>query len=743
MAKLNITPQINTNYSSKYYCIHSVQRLNSEFNTNVFTSNIPIPQLLKNRDIMLVDDLRGDARWGMNKIIQRNISTNRVQEIKTEYLESQNRAIKFFPAITVVLLPKTNGEPSKQYRNSADFFDNIEGIEVTRPYEGDEFIFDYPIELKWDKNTLSALVIDGQHRVSAIRSFYEGKNETSYHNISIPVTFVLFKNSTELDLIQATRTLFIDVNNTPRLVSEEKLIFIDDRNIHRRITAQALGANVPGDEEDDVYQRMLQMDDFMINNDSFINRYFLEESGKDDEESRGFLTNHKSLFPWEISNIMTIHRNILGNILLKYKDVDKMRDIRSICSLINNTILEEIDSAQSVEELTENKKTQLKERLSNAGVTDSELAIFNILIRLKAKNLDEIQEARSEFFVGTIATEEEKLDRDVFINLLHNIYNQDCSKDSAFELSEATITNLLTERCSVYIDILTQVYNKLWFIDEIKQSILEYAEADRKLIFNFIINTHESLKVESNIRRRADKVKRQITTFLNESEEEVEQRKRVLTDWAGNLDNTQKNNLLRTVVGQEMLFIFLTSLSDKITNLNIEETIDYINDLGGKNFFRSDYLIELNYFEEESFAVSEFNHWSEIIMKGDSMKPGLTNASKGANLIHLVKNNIYNRTVGDSNFRILDRLQKSYGQYILEKITSGDQARVYTIYLAAKDRDDLEKYLTSKDIETISEVFETGDQLTVKVQSIIVKLLGGITLEEVVKHFNQVEHDIV
>src|SRR6476620_5082710 len=100
MAKLNIKTTSSIDFSSSYYCIHSIQKLNSEFDTNVFTSNIPIAQLLKNRDILLVDDLRGDVRWGMNKIIQRNISSKRVEEIKSEYLETQNRSIKFFPSIT-------------------------------------------------------------------------------------------------------------------------------------------------------------------------------------------------------------------------------------------------------------------------------------------------------------------------------------------------------------------------------------------------------------------------------------------------------------------------------------------------------------------------------------------------------------------------------------------------------------------------------------------------------------------
>lgn len=735
MSKISIKVQNKTDYSSEYYCIHSIQRLNSEFDTNVFTSNIPISQLLKNRDIMLVDDLRGDARWGMNKIIQRNISVKRVEEIKNEYLDSKNRAIKFFPAITVILLPKTNGEPKQQYNESKSTFDNIAGISIEKTYESDDFIYNYPVQLKWDRNEISALVIDGQHRVSAIRNFYEGKNENSYNGISIPVTFIIFKNDPRIDLIQATRALFIDVNNTPRLVSEEKLIFIDDRNIHRRITSKSLGANDPGDDQEDFYQLMLHEDDYLLTNNSFINRYLIEETGKDDEENRGFFSNHGNLFPWEISNIMTIHRNIIGNILLKYKDVDKTRDLRSICNQLNPIILSEIEGSESLEEVSEPKLKSLFERLSHSGLSDSEIEIFNNLIRIKKKNLEEIQEARSEFFTGSIATEEEEKDRADFVTLLQNIYNQDCSKDSAFELSANKITEILQEKCAIYIELITKTFNELWFTKQIKDSILEYTDENRELIFNFILNTHESSKVESNIRRRADKVQKQINLFLEDITEDITQRKRTLQEWSSKLEELQKGNLIRSVVGQEMLFLYLTDLNSKYSFIDINSEIKFINSLGAISFFDSNYKFELHFLDEDQFKIVEFNQWSEIIMSGSNMKPGIINANKGSSLIYAIKNGIINRAAAGSNLRLLDRLQKAYGQYALNNITNKDSNKLFAIYSSAKKSKTLSNYLTQNDIETISENFPNTESITIKAKNVLIKLLGGIVVEQVINHF--------
>ncbi|GGZ49028.1 DNA sulfur modification protein DndB [Mesonia mobilis] len=731
---LNIKPRQQNDHSNPYYCIHSLQKLNSEFDTNVFTTSIPISQLLKNRDILLVDDLKADAKWGMNKIIQRNISDKRVKEIKNEYLDTNHRQIKFFPAITIILLPKTSGEPSQSFNNSQNSFDDIAGIDVIKEYgETDLYLYDHPITLKWDKNKISALVIDGQHRVKAIRSFYDSKNEAHYDGISIPATFVVFKNSPNLDLIQATRALFIDVNNTPRLVSEEKLIFIDDRNIHRRITAKIFGSNDPGDDSSDYYQKMLQQEDFLLNEENILSRYLVEESGKDDEESRGFLSNHRNLFPWEVSNIMTIHRNIIGNILLRFKDVDKTRDIRSLCHELNNSILEEIEKKESTEELTDKEREVIVDRLAKSGLSNEEIDIFKNLMDIKYRNLEEIRDVESEFLIGTAADDEEEKDRKDFVKLLLNIYNQDCSKDSAFEFSSNSITNLLLEKCSIYISLPTYVFNNLWFTKNIKNSILDHGQNDRKLIFNFILATHETLKVQNSLRRRNDKVDKQVKNFIKQYEISETSRVKTLTNWAKSLAKSQNGNVLRTVVGQEMLFIYLMKQSGKLRDINIENELEIINTLGDINFFNSEFLLKIKFPEALDCSVLDFQIWSEIIMNGNKMKPGITNAMKGADFIDMVKNKISNRINGGSKLRSLDRLQKSYGVAVTKKIAEGDNEILFKMYEVAQDYFQLDKYLNNNEIEIITEHFANAEQLTDRSKNVLSKLYGGYAFEQVVE----------
>ena len=529
------------------------------------------------------------------------------------------------------------------------------------------------------------------------------------------------------------------MNNTPRLVSEEKLIFIDDRNIQRRITAKILGANDPGNQEEDVYQKMLGDENFFLDNTNFINRYLLEESGKDDEEHRGFLSNHNSLFPWEISNIMTIHKNILGNIFLKHVEVDKTRDIRSIAKQLSTSILDEIESTESVEELSESKTQTLLNRLKSNGLSISEIEIFNNLIILRKRHLEELQQAQRDFMTGSVADDDETADLEEFKRVLSNIYNQDCSKDTAFEISSNEITNLLNETCAIYVNFIIKVYNNLWFTKQIKNSIIDHEKEDRTLIFNFILSTHEKLKIDNITRQRKDKVDRLISNFFSEYDEVPNDKKDVIQNWSNKLSNELNPILLKKIVGQEMLFIYLTELNTKLSLVNLNDSLKFINSLGINNFFNSNYGIEISFFDTEEFKIEKFNPWSEIIMKNKSMKPGLINAKKGADLILFIQNKWTNRknTTG-GNLRKLDKIQKSYGIEILSHIAKDDQGVLFKLYTKTKGFTAFDKYLTTNEIEIINEKFDSAESLSPRVIAILGKFYGALALEQVINHISKI-----
>jgi hypothetical protein len=124
-------------------------------------------------------------------------------------------------------------------------------------------------------------------------------------------------------------------------------------------------------------------------------------------------------------------------------------------------------------------------------------------------------------------------------------------------------------------------------------------------------------------------------------------------------------------------------------------------------------------------------------MKGSTMKPGIINATKGAEFIILITNNIVNRTNAGSNLRKLDKIQKAYGTEIIRSIANNDVAKLYKMYKSANKYKGLSDYLTLSEIETIKEKFANGDALTPKVINVISKLYGGIGLHQVINHFNK------
>ena len=734
MLDLNINIK-NEDISSEYYCIHSLQKLNSKSDTNVLSSNAPIKQILKNRDVYLVEDLKGDARWSMNKIIQRNISKKRVTEITDEYLKNDTRLIKFFPAITVVLLPKSEGQPARYFETAVNGFNKIDGINIEFSHKEERFIEDLPVKLTWDKDKISALVIDGQHRVSAIREYYDSKSEDTYKGKSIPVSFIVFDNSPDIDLIQATRALFIDVNNTPRLVSEEKLIFIDDRNLHRRITLKCIGGNNPEEEGEDVYQKIMDSDDFFLNNDDYINRFLIEEGGNDDEVKIGLLSNHSSLMPWEVSKLMTIHKNILANILLKYNTIDRARDIRSACKVINENFLTEIESYNSHNQLTEAKKATLFKRMREKSISENEIEVFKSLINIREKFLDDKLEVINQFMVGSSASEEEKQDRQEFINILENIYKQDCSKDSAFEFSSDVVSKLLNESIKIHNNLLVYVFNKLWFIEELKSSLLAIKESS---VFHFITYSNQELKANSKIRSRSDKVDFLLKKFKRNNEKIADEDFDQISEWANNIESNSENNLLRSIVGQETLFIFLVDYCLLLNDFSkIKEIIGKINRLGNNKFFESNFKVAMNFkslfsdIEADSFEV-----WSNVLINGRAKKPGLINAQKGAGLMHLIFQNISNRQKSTPNE--LNKLQRSYGSIFYQNNIETSDISNFEFVSKSRDSIDSKNYLTENEFHLISSCTDPGEDVSDKILNIDKKSIGGFILENIINHLNPI-----
>lgn len=189
--------------------------------------------------------------WSFAELARLAIDWNCVQRELVPYLR-QRDAPQFFGGITAVLLP---------VRNAA-----AESFLDCRPWHAPELDAEYQFgtgrvcrlgpltcgywcdwetadqaeasigQLSWNTNEAWAVVIDGQHRLAAIREVAYGPSR-HYRETSIPVTLVVmhpdlgFNTGASRDaLIDMTQRLFIDLNKHARTVSRARQILLDDRD---------------------------------------------------------------------------------------------------------------------------------------------------------------------------------------------------------------------------------------------------------------------------------------------------------------------------------------------------------------------------------------------------------------------------------------------------------------------------------------------------------------------------------
>lgn len=203
-----------------------------------------------------------DTKWSLKELFQREIDEKRVEDdIVKGYLLDPNK-LKFFNAITIVLMPK-GGDGKIQ-----DTFDENTSIapppipwDGTDPddeqwkhfqsevanFGGVQFVSTgVSARLRWDEDRVLAVAVDGQHRLWALRTFREdpkfrgGTLRTIEQQTKIPILFVLlhpsagFKNlqsAADYSIRGIARELFTDLNKNAKTVDKARELILDDKSI--------------------------------------------------------------------------------------------------------------------------------------------------------------------------------------------------------------------------------------------------------------------------------------------------------------------------------------------------------------------------------------------------------------------------------------------------------------------------------------------------------------------------------
>lgn len=203
-------------------------------------------------DIRLMNEIPGVEKWGFEALFQRVVREDWVSQIKSQYLGNRER-FKFFPPVTIALLPCRDDCPSREYEPAGSFeFEaepkgghvaKIPGLNMWFPTsaEPDFPEFGHPAILTWDKSKYTALAIDGQHRISALRRFVPRESQNTDKK-DVPATLLVFDPDLPAgrDLIQVTREIFIDINKNAKTVDDSRLILLDDRNFYNSLTRRLI-----------------------------------------------------------------------------------------------------------------------------------------------------------------------------------------------------------------------------------------------------------------------------------------------------------------------------------------------------------------------------------------------------------------------------------------------------------------------------------------------------------------------
>lgn len=200
-----------------------------------------------------------DRKWSLSELFQREVDEDRVKDEMVKGYLNDPLKLKFFNAITIVLMPKTaddhllpqfppaehdpgipwNGtdEGDRAWDDEAATKANFGGVQyITVGTQG---------RLRWDPEKVHAVAVDGQHRLYSMRIFRDQARGRALTVIekktSIPVIFLLLDKAAGFEhkggtttLRSVARELFTDLNKNAKEVDFAREIILDDLSVESR-----------------------------------------------------------------------------------------------------------------------------------------------------------------------------------------------------------------------------------------------------------------------------------------------------------------------------------------------------------------------------------------------------------------------------------------------------------------------------------------------------------------------------
>lgn len=275
MARIFKAPGGGTNYVRPLYGLQGRFSLSGRTNVPYCLHAVSLDRVVDELKTMEEMTPSLNTRWTLEELFQREIDQKRVREqIVNGYLLDQ-RKLKFFNALVVVLMPIAgNGDNQIQDRFPprgsspplpydgqcpADKLWQDHGA-VDKSFGGVQYhVLEDQSRLRWDRCSTAAMVVDGQHRLESLRRYKTVRGGFSAEdlNTTIPVMFVLldaqagFQPTSDTDdwtIQQIARELFTFLNKHAEKVDKARELILDDGSIVARCVRTLVTPDAPFDD---------------------------------------------------------------------------------------------------------------------------------------------------------------------------------------------------------------------------------------------------------------------------------------------------------------------------------------------------------------------------------------------------------------------------------------------------------------------------------------------------------------
>lgn len=211
-------------------------------------------------NIKLIEEIDGSDKWNVKDLFQRNVDHDRVENEILPYFKDRSR-VKFFPPLTLVLLPMNNNSVVGELNEVNSGVAEENGTEY-KTYGDDEYFKFYDCAaghqysyVKWNDEKVKVVAVDGQHRLTAFKSWAndpEGLGELE--SMSIPVVilgFSKFEQGPETpELLDVVRNTFVYINSKAQKINESRRILLDDESVNCVCTQEMVQYAHSNDQKD-------------------------------------------------------------------------------------------------------------------------------------------------------------------------------------------------------------------------------------------------------------------------------------------------------------------------------------------------------------------------------------------------------------------------------------------------------------------------------------------------------------